>query len=129
MDGHPHAAWMGAAASEDMRHIYTLTSPDSAKIRNLASHPESEWMLVDGDRDLVLYARGSSCMVRDSAVIKHAWQLFPDKSRVYFLSFFNSSPGYAVIETTVTSLEWLLPKEGRRGVLQPEDLMQCAGSV
>lgn len=121
-DGHPHAAWMGAVASEDLRHIYTLTSPDSVKVRNLRRHPESEWMMVNADRDLVLYARGPSRIVHDGTLMKRAWNLFPDKSRVFFLSFFNSSPGYAVIETTITSLEWLLPRQGRRGNLLPHEL-------
>ena len=121
-DGYPHAAWMGAAASEDLRHIFTLTSPDSAKIRNLACRAESEWMMVNAGQDLVLYARGPSRMVRDCALMKHAWHLFPDKSRVFFLSFFNSAPGYAVIETTIRTLEWLLPQQGIRGTLRPEEL-------
>lgn len=121
-EGWPHAAWMGTAASPDHRHIFTLTSPDSAKVRHIRQNPRTEWMLVDSERKTVLYLRGDSRVVDDVGEMKHAWQLFPDKSRAFFLSFFNSGPGYSVIETTILEVEWHLPQEGKRGKLPPASL-------
>jgi hypothetical protein len=54
--------------------------------------------------------------------MKQIWALFEDKSRAYFLSFFNSAPGYAVIETTIMEAEWVLPREGGRGFVLPDQL-------
>lgn len=121
-EGWPHAAWMGTACSPDRRHLYSLTSPDSAKVRHIARNPRTEWMLVDADRELVLYLRGESRVLDDVKRMKRIWGLFEDKSRAYFLSFFNSAPGYAVIETTLMEAEWVLPREGKRGFLLPGQL-------
>lgn len=121
-EGWPHAAWMGTACAPDRRHLYSLTSPDSAKVRHIRERPRTEWMLVDADRETVLYLRGDSRVLEDVKEMKRVWTLFGDKSRAYFLSFFNSAPGYAVIETTIAEVEWVRPREGQRGHLPPERL-------
>ncbi|MFM7180648.1 MAG: pyridoxamine 5'-phosphate oxidase family protein [Verrucomicrobiales bacterium] len=123
-EGWPHAAWMGTACPPDRHHLYSLTSPDSAKIRHIRKNPRTEWMLVDAERDIVLYLRGESRVLEDIKRIKKVWALFEDKSRAYFLSFFNSAPGYAVIETTTIEAEWVLPQEGQRGFLLPDQLAE-----
>jgi general stress protein 26 len=121
-EGWPHAAWMGTACAPDRRHMYSLTSPDSAKVRHIHQNPRTEWMLVDAAREIVLYLRGESRVLDDVKKMKRVWALFEDKSRAYFLSFFNSAPGYAVIETTIVEAEWVLPREGKRGFLPPGQL-------
>ena len=121
-EGWPHAAWMGTACAPGRRHIYSLTSPDSAKVRHIRQNQRTEWMLVDAAREIVLYLRGESRVLEDVKKMKHVWSLFEDKSRAYFLSFFNSAPGYAVIETTIMEAEWVLPREGKRGFLLPGQL-------
>ena len=123
-DGWPHAAWMGTACAPDRRHLYSLTSPDSAKVRHIQNYPRTEWMLVDAERELVLYLRGESEILGDVKKMKRVWALFEDKSRAYFLSFFNSAPGYAVIQTTIAEAEWVLPREGKRGFVSTEQLAE-----
>lgn len=122
LEGWPHAAWMGTVCAPDRRKIYSLTSPDSAKIRHIRQNPHTEWMLVDADRETVLYLRGESTILEDVGEMKRIWALFEDKSRAYFLSFFNSAPGYAIIETNIIEAEWVLPREGKRGFLSPGQL-------
>lgn len=123
-EGWPHAAWMGTACAPDRRRVYTLTSPDSAKIRHIRQNPRTEWMLVDAERETVLYLRGESTILEDVREMKRIWALFEDKSRAYFLSFFNSAPGYAVIESSILEAEWVLPREGKRGFLLPDQLAE-----
>ena len=113
---------MGTACAPDRRRIYSLTSPDSGKVRHIRHNPRTEWMLVDAAREIVLYLRGESRVLEDVKKMKHVWSLFEDKSRAFFLSFFNSAPGYAVIETTIIEAEWVLPREGKRGFLLPGQL-------
>lgn len=121
-EGWPHAAWMGTACAPGRRNIYSLTSPESAKVRHIRQNPRTEWMLVDAERETLLYLRGESCLLEDVREVKRVWALFEDKSRAYFLSFFNSAPGYAVIKTTIIEAEWVLPREGKRGFLLPGQL-------
>jgi len=122
IDGRPHAAWMGAVASPDHRTLYTLASPDSGKIANIRHDPRVEWMLVDEARETVVYLFGTADILEDVGEMKRIWHMFPDKSRAYFLSFFNSAPGYAVIETRVEQLRVVRPKEGRECTFQPDTL-------
>lgn len=121
-DGRPHAAWMGSVASADLSMLYTLTSPDSAKAANIRRDPRVEWMLVDAARETVLYADGQARLIEEVGEMKRIWQMFPDKSRSYFLGFFNSAPGYAVIETAIESLRLIRPKEGLDVMVDPARL-------
>lgn len=121
-DGWPHAAWMGSTVSADMRRIYSLTSPDSRKVRNIRHNGRGEWMWVDASRETVLYLRGATSLIEDAAELKRIWALFPDKSRSYFLSYFNSAPGYAVISTEIEEIECLMPRENERARFTPEQI-------
>ncbi len=122
-EGWPHAAWMGSTVSADMRRIYSLTSPDSRKVRNIRDNGRGEWMWVDASRETVLYLRGTTSLIEDAAELKRIWALFPDKSRSYFLSYFNTTPGYAVISTEIEEIECLMPRENQRARFTPEQIL------
>jgi len=121
-DGWPHAAWMGVALVESPGRVFTLTSPDSRKVTQIEETGKAEWMWVDAARETVLYLRGDTRVVRDVPEMKRVWAAVPDKSRAYFLSFFNPAPGYAVIETKVREVVCHRPREGRAEEVDVADL-------
>lgn len=125
-DGWPHAAWMGVAAVKGEGIIHTLSSPDSRKVEQIEQTGKGEWMWVDAARETVMYLRGATRIVRDVAEMKRVWGEFPDKSRAYFLSFFNPAPGYAVIETVVEEVVCRRPREGRVAKVDVAALFEMA---
>jgi general stress protein 26 len=118
-DGIPHATWMATMTSFDFRSLLTLTSPDSRKVANIRANPRVEWLFTDAAMKQLVYLEGTATLLEDVAEIKAAWHLIPDKERAYFLSSFNSRPGFAIVETKIESVIYCRPEENRKHDIDP----------
>ncbi len=111
--GCPHSRWMATLSFDDFPDIYTLTSPTSAKISQVAANPQVGWMFSDDDRSVVVNLLGRAEIVTDTCEIKRAWRIIQDKSHAYFLDHFAEGPGFAVLRTTIERIDCAVPSENR----------------
>ncbi|MAS95175.1 MAG: hypothetical protein CMO55_18415 [Verrucomicrobiales bacterium] len=125
-DGRPHATWMSTMTNDDISKIITLTSPDSHKVENIEFNPEVEWLFTAPNKRELVYLHGTAEIIRDVAKMKKAWQAVPNKQRAFFLNFFTSAPGYAVIETTVRKVVYGMPAHNFFHEFDPEELASQA---
>ncbi len=121
-EGVPHATWMGTVLSPDPGEILTLTSPDSLKISNLRQNPAVEWLISEINRKELLYLRGKAHVVEEVADLKRCWQRVSGKGQAFFLNYFNTNPGFAIIRTLVESAELVVPEDFRKVTISPGDL-------
>ena len=118
-EGCPHARWMATTSFDEFPHFYALTSPDSEKVAQIATHPMVSWMFSSPDLNLVVNLTGHAHMLlEDAETMKRIWRHIADKSRAYFLGS-ASGPGFAVIETLVERVECTLPEKNRKYVFDP----------
>ncbi len=120
--GVPELRWMSTLALDEFPIIYTLTSPESRKIEQIAKHPAVTWMFSNHDLTLILNLFGKARVLSDTQTLDRVWKKVRDKQHAYFLKEYSDSPGVAVIETTVESVECSSPRNGLRFSLQPKDL-------
>ena len=110
----PHATWMGTTRTDDDDIILTITSPDSKKVKNIRANPKVEWLITSHDRKELLYLEGKAEVVDDVAEIKRCWQEIPGKGKAFFLQYYNSGIGFAIIKTTVESAIYAVPEDCRK---------------
>jgi len=125
-EGVPHATWMGTIGMPNSSRILTITSPDSLKVRNIRENPSVEWLISRMSRQELLYLRGTAQIVEDVAEQKRYWQEIPGKGQAFFLRYFNTGPGFAIIRTEIESAVLVVPEEFRSVPIGLEDL-QPAG--
>ena len=113
-DGAPHATWMGAARCDDPDTLLTITSPDSDKVVNIRANPKVEWLTGSPDRKELLYLMGEAEVVEDVAEIKRCWQAIPGKGKTFFIRYYNSGIGFAVVKTRVKQAVYVVPEENRK---------------
>ncbi|MCB1232796.1 MAG: pyridoxamine 5'-phosphate oxidase family protein [Verrucomicrobiae bacterium] len=114
-EGRPHATWMFASRSKDPGiEILTITSPDSDKVKNVRVNSKVEWLLTSQDRMENLYLEGEAEMVDDVAEIKRLWEMIEGKERAFFMRYYNSGMGFAIIRTRVNSAVYAVPEEYRK---------------
>lgn len=125
-EGRPHATWMSTMTSPGFHRIITLTSPDSHKVENIETNPEVEWLFTAPNKREIVYLVGSATVIRDVAKMKQAWKIVPNKQKAFFLNFFTSAPGYAVIETNVEKIVYGMPACNFFHEFSPEELTVAA---
>jgi len=110
--GIPHGSWMGTMSSPNITTLFTITSPDSRKVVNVLENPNVEWMFTSSEREEVAYLRGKARIVSDPEGIESAWKQLKDKTRAYFMKYFDQ-PGmkFLILETKVNEIEYTVPKE------------------
>ncbi len=123
--GKPHATWMGTVSPHDSFEILTITSPDSEKMKNIEMNPNVEWMFTDAAQETVIYMSGIISVVRGVEEIKAMWDLIPDKKRAFFLPFYNTGIGFALLKTKVESVTYCRPQENLKVELPVEGLTQA----
>jgi general stress protein 26 len=128
-DGQPHATWMATMTSLDFRRLLTLTSPDSCKVANIRRNPRVEWLFTDPRMKQLVYLAGTATVLEDVAAIKEAWRLIPDKERAFFLKFFNTSPGFAIIDTEIESVTFCVPEANEKRMIDPALLAAQTGDA
>lgn len=122
--GRPHTAWMFASRSTDPGiEILTITSPDSDKVRNLHANAEAEWLVTSKDRMEQLYLEGKAVVVEDIPEIKRLWNMIGGKERVYFMKYYNSGLGFAIVRTRVSAVVYSRPEEYRKARFTVEEIL------
>jgi general stress protein 26 len=124
--GKPRARWMSTLSFDELPIFHALTGPDSRKIAQIERHPDVNWMFCNENFTLVLNLIGPARVITDTPTLKRVWRQVEDKSHAYFLKQYAKGPGFAVIETTVTSVECTSPQDATCVDLAPAEL---AGSV
>jgi general stress protein 26 len=107
----PHARWMGAVCFHAPGSLLAITSPDSRKIVQLRGNASVEWVFHDPERNEVLTLDGAAEIIEDLAQLKQLWNLFPDKSKAYFLKEDLHGPGFIILETKIEAVEWIAPRQ------------------
>lgn len=119
-EGRPHASWMGTLSSPNIETLLTLTSPNSRKVVNLLENPEVEWMFVNHGRTEVAYLRGRARVVQEPEEVERAWKLLKNKTQAFFMQYMpKRGMGFLVIETKVSEIELVVPKDNLFQVLKP----------
>jgi general stress protein 26 len=107
----PHARWMGAVCFHAPDSLLAITSPDSRKIGQLRRNAAVQWVFHDPERTEVLTLDGTAAIVEDLAHLKRLWNVFPDKSKAYFLQEDVHGLGFAIFQTQIESVEWIAPRQ------------------
>jgi len=119
-EGRPHASWMGTLSSPNIERLLTLTSPDSRKVVNLLENPVVEWLFVNRSRTEVAYLRGIARVVQDPDEVERAWKLLKNKTKAFFMQYMpKQGMGFFVIETKVSEIELVVPKNNLFKVMNP----------
>lgn len=114
-EGRPHGTWMFASRSTDPPvEILTITSPDSDKVENIQTHSAVEWLLTSQDRMENLYLEGEAEVVEEVAEIKRLWEMVGGKERAFFMRYYNSGMGFAIIRTRIEEVVLAVPEEYRK---------------
>lgn len=120
-DAVPHATWMSTVTSGDLDEVLTITSPDSEKVGNIRDTGQAEWMFTSASKDYVVYLSGATEVVEDVAEIKRCWEVIPEKAHAFFLGYYNSGMGFAILRTRVEKIVLCEPKRFRKLCLRPAD--------
>ena len=121
-DGCPHATWMGTLGLLAQNELLTITSPDSEKVRNLRANPNVEWLFTSDDQHDLIYLKGTAEVLAEPSAIKTAWTSVNNLQRAFFLKYFNSGIGIAVVKTTVESVTHCVPMENRKEDFDSKDV-------
>ncbi len=114
-EGRPHVTWMFVSRSRDSEpEVLTITSPDSDKIGNVRANPKVEWLLTSQDRMENLYLEGEAEVVEDVAEIKRLWEMIEGKERAFFMRYYASGMGFAIIRTRLSHAVFSVPEEYRK---------------
>lgn len=108
--GMPHVRWMATLSLHDWPLLYTITSPNSAKIQHILRQPRVSWMFSNDEMNVIVNIRGKARIADDFGKMQRVWKLLEDKSKAYFLSLKNDGPGFAVIETEIEDIDCVVPK-------------------
>lgn len=120
--GMPHVRWMATLSLHDWPLLYTITSPNSAKIQHIANHASVSWMFSNEEMNVIVNIRGKARINEDFGTMQRVWKMLEDKSKAYFLSLGNDNPGFAVIETEIEDIDCVVPKYDFRFQAHEEDL-------
>jgi general stress protein 26 len=110
LDGFPKARWMSTLSAEEFPLFYTLTSPESGKVKEIEANPRVTWMFFNQDLSLVIQMSGRARILRDTPTLKRIWRQAEDKSHAYFLKMYSPGLGFVVIETKIELVECSSPK-------------------
>jgi general stress protein 26 len=128
-DGKPEVRWMSTLAFDEFPNVYTLTAPDSRKVRQIKQHPDVNWLFFDDDKTLTVNLIGKALVLTDTPTLKRIWRQVEDKSHAYFLNQYSKGPGFVVIKTTIESIECSWPKHARRLVVKPSAQAHAANHL
>ncbi len=121
-DGKPEVRWMSTLSFDEFPVFYTLTAPDSRKVGQIRQHPDVNWMFFNHDKSLILNLLGKARVLTDTRTLRRVWKQVEDKSHAYFLKEYAKAPNFAVIETTVESIECSSPQNALRFTVKPSEL-------
>ena len=113
-EGRPHSTWMGTMGLLAKCELLTITSPDSEKVRNIQANPHVEWLFTTEDQTDLLYLTGEATVLDEPAAIKTAWKNVNNLQRAFFLKYFNSGIGIAVVKTRIATVTHCVPMDNSK---------------
>ena len=128
-DGNPEVRLMSTLSFDEFPVFYTLTAPDSRKVKQIDRRPGVNWLFFDDNKSLIVNLIGKAHVLVDTPTLKRIWRQVEDKSHVYFLNQYSRGPGFVVIATTVESIECSSPKNARQFSLKPSDLAKTPHQI
>jgi len=121
-NGKPAVRWMSTFSFDEFPIFHTLTAPDSRKVKEIAQHPDVNWMFFNHDRSMILNLIGKAHVITDTVELKRIWTKVKDKSLTYFLDKYGKAPGFVAIETKIESIECTSPKSALRFAIETGEL-------
>lgn len=120
----PHAAWMTAVVSADLKEVIAITSPVSQKARNLRENPFSEWMFSSVSLETVAYLAGKTEIVEDPEEARRCWDQVPGKANAFYRHYQKPEDpaNFAVIRTRVSDIQLVKPMGYRKAGGTPEEV-------
>ncbi|MCC5828091.1 MAG: pyridoxamine 5'-phosphate oxidase family protein [Phycisphaeraceae bacterium] len=121
-DSVPHARWMGTSLAADGLHtIYTLSGKTTRKVQQIRSNPAVCWVYSADDGADVVTLYGHAEVMTSPSVSQAIWDRLVDCAREYVVSALSNDEEaeFVTIETTVSRVEFLSP---RQGVLHPRSI-------
>lgn len=114
-DGVPHSRWMGAATGNDgLARLYTLTGRGTRKIEHIQNNPHVTWLFTSPNYNEVITLMGTAKLLDSPVVQQGVWDRLADCARTYGMNALSNTENleFIVVETTVTTMEYLNPSEG-----------------
>jgi general stress protein 26 len=112
--GAPQLRYMAFATLRDgLRRIYCLTGKQTRKIEQIRRTPNVVWMFTDESSGRIITLHGKAEVLDSSLATQQVWDRLVRAGEPYLVSILDeeSSPEFHVIETTVTRMELLAPRE------------------
>lgn len=114
-DAVPHSRWMGAATGNDgLARLYTLTGRSTRKIDHIENNPHVTWLFSSPHYSEVISLMGTAKLLDSPVVQQSVWDRLAECAQAYGMNALSNTENleFIVIETTVTSMEYLNPGEG-----------------
>ena len=113
--GQPHARWMGAATIDGLPTLYTITTTQARKCRQIEKHPAVCWLFSSADGGDVVTLHGRAEVTRAPVVTQHVWDRLVPCAQRYAMDVLGhqEEPSYCVIATRVEQIEVLSPRLGQ----------------
>lgn len=116
-EGKPHIRWLTPAVLRDRPGaIYAITAGRFAKVAQVKSHPQVEWMFQTPSLDEVVSVRGAINVVENPSLRAEVLEVIGPRLRTFW-NLARDARDLAVLETVVEHATRFLPMEGRKEVV------------
>ncbi len=119
-DGKPRMRWMTPAILKGRPDVlFAVTSPDFAKITQLRSHPDVEWMIQSRALDRIVNVRGK-INVLDNPSIRSEVMGHLGKRLTVFWKVNIEKTDFIVLETIIEEATYFRPMKGYKATVRFE---------
>jgi general stress protein 26 len=116
-EGKPHIRWLTPAVLRDRPGaIYAITAGKFAKVAQVKSHPQVEWMFQTPSLDEVVSIRGAINVVENPSLRAEVLEVIGPRLRTFW-KLAHDDRDIAVLETVVEHATRFLPMEGRKEIV------------
>jgi general stress protein 26 len=116
-DGRPRMRWMTPALIRGRSGaIFAVTSPGFAKVNQLASHPEVEWMFQTPVLDTIVTIRGRINMVDNPSLLAEVLEALGPYMRSFW-KLKGDERDLVVLETIIQDATFYRPMKGHKEVV------------
>jgi general stress protein 26 len=111
-DGEPHARWMGTAAMDGVRRIYTLSGQHARKIEHIRRHPQVSWVFSDPHHLSVASLFGTATVEVSGIDTQAVWDMLSRSATSYAMGVTSDDANIELccIETRVQRVELISPR-------------------
>ena len=111
-EGRPHMRWMMPALLRGRAGaIYTISGPDTPKIKHLEARPQVEWMFQSRSLDRIVTVRGRAQVVDEPSIKREVLEAVGRRLAAFWK--YNEDPSQlVVVETIAETVCCYLPMKG-----------------